>query len=198
MIKKLVRIITEELICSEIIQPEEKSLYMYGIELTVVSLINSIWMIGVSWIIADPILGLLYVLILGSVRTQLGGYHAKTYAGCFFCYNIIFCSSLLICRILDDIRVGVSYILAVGCIYLCIIYRFAPVPSLKKLNMEEKKYAKRKAFIGTVGWLILAVLFAGWKKIYALEIIAVLGISIFLMGTEKIKKQISKRKGEGQ
>lgn len=97
MIKKIVNRLIDELLQNKIIRPEEKKLYEYGVELLVASIFNSMWIIGIGVIFGSLILSFIYILILGSVRTQIGGYHAKTYFSCFICYNVFFGISLLFC-----------------------------------------------------------------------------------------------------
>ena len=99
MIEKIVNNLVKNLLKIEIIKSEEKVLYEYGIRLLLTSIFKSIWIIGVAAFLGYPILGVIYILILGNVRTQLGGYHAKSYGGCFVCYNIFFAFSILIFKL---------------------------------------------------------------------------------------------------
>lgn len=190
MIKKIVRKIIKEFLQSGLIEPEEESLYTYGVELTVVSFFNSLWMIGLGIVLEYPLFGIIYVLILGSVRTQIGGYHSKSYLGCFICYNIFFGVSLLICSLLCRIHFDLFFISMIGITYLMIIYMFAPVSSLKKLNIQEKAAAKWKAIRRSVFWMAAALIFFNIDKYISYEIISVLGISIILMLSELLKKKI--------
>lgn len=189
MIEKIVNNLVKNLLKIEIIKSEEKVLYEYGIRLLLTSIFNSIWIIGVAAFLGYPILGVIYILILGNVRTQLGGYHAKSYGGCFVCYNIFFAFSILICKFLSFIRCNRLEMAFIGGVYLLIIYKFAPVPFAKKLDSSEKNIAKKNALGRTALWICIAILLRNCEEYWAFEILAVLGISIVLMLTELNKKE---------
>lgn len=186
MIKKIVNKLIDELLQNKIIKPEEKPLYEYGLELTIVSLLNSIWIIGVGMILDCLILSVVYILILGSVRTQIGGYHAKSYVSCFLCYNIFFAISYLFCKVLIVFNLSKKTIIMVGCIYILIIYLFAPVTRRRILNKSKKRQARNKAIYLTIFWIFTSVTMRYSFEYYSYSIVIILGISIILMLMEKI------------
>ena len=189
MIEKIVNNLVKNLLKIEIIKSEEKVLYEYGIRLLLTSIFNSIWIISVAAFLGYPILGVIYILILGNVRTQLGGYHAKSYGGCFVCYNIFFAFSILVSKFLSFIRCNRLEMAFIGGVYLLIIYKFAPVPFAKKLDSSEKDIAKKNALGRTALWICIAILLRNYEEDWAFEMLAVLGISIVLMLTELNKKE---------
>ena len=168
MIEKIVNNLVKNLLKIEIIKSEEKVLYEYGIRLLLTSIFNSIWIIGVAAFL---------------------GYHAKSYGGCFVCYNIFFAFSILICKFLSFIRCNRLEMAFIGGVYLLIIYKFAPVPFAKKLDSSEKDIAKKNALGRTALWICIAILLRNYEEYWAFEILAVLGISIVLMLTELNKKE---------
>lgn len=180
----IINVLIKNLLEMKIIKLEEKGVYEYGIKLLLTSLFNAFWIMCIAIILQRPMLGIIYILILATVRTQIGGYHAKSYLGCFVCYNIFFAFSIFICKILHLIKCNEIMIALIGTIYLLLIYKFAPVPFAKILDDDEKKEARRKAFSRSFLWITIAVLVFGFKKYWSYEILSVLGISIFLMLTE--------------
>ena len=101
MIKLIINNIIKYLVQMDIIQIEETAVYEYGIELLLVSIFNAIWILVLGIVLKCPVLSVIYIYILASVRTQIGGYHAQTYIGCFVCYNLFFLVSLLFCKALN-------------------------------------------------------------------------------------------------
>lgn len=187
MIKNIVNELIIELLEDKIIRPEERGLYEYGLELAIVSLLNAVWIIGVSLVFRCPALGIIYVLILGSVRTKLGGYHAKSYGACFFCYNIFFVVSYLLCKALDVCNFSRGMIIVAGCFYAVIIYLFAPVTRGNILDRGERRQARNKAVFLTAVWIAISVVIRYRSEYSSYSIVVVLGLSVLLMMTEKMK-----------
>ena len=62
----------------------DREVYIYGIELIISTLAGLISIIGVSKLYSDTILGVVFIIFFVPLRLFTGGYHAKTYAKCYF------------------------------------------------------------------------------------------------------------------
>ena len=172
----------------DIIQIEETAVYEYGVELLLVSIFNAIWILVLGIVLKCPVLSVIYIYILASVRTQIGGYHAQTYIGCFVCYNLFFLVSLLFCKALNLMNIDLVNIFLIGIVYILLIHKFAPIPRTNSMDKYEMKEANRKASINSAFWICFALILENYKKYWSYETISVLFISIMLMFLEKLKQ----------
>lgn len=67
--------------------------YKYGIEITISSLLNIFWIIAASLVLSDVISGIIFLAVFISLRSFVGGYHAKTY---FMCNALFLLTYLLV------------------------------------------------------------------------------------------------------
>ena len=191
MIKLIINNIIKYLVQMDIIQIEETAVYEYGIELLLVSIFNAIWILVLGIVLKCPVLSVIYIYILASVRTQIGGYHAQTYIGCFVCYNLFFLVDSILSSYftLKPLRyIDLINIFLIGIVYILLIHKFAPIPRTNSMDKYEMKEANRKASINSAFWICFALILENYKKYWSYETISVLFISIMLMFLEKLKQ----------
>ena len=157
--KKLIHILLKD----EIIDRTNIELYQYGIELLVSSFLNILWIIGIGIIIQEIFLAVVYILILATVRTQIGGYHADTYEKCFVCYTVVFAGIFLVADIFMIMKLSASILAVWSGAFLIMEYIYAPTTRHKKLNAVQMCKAKKRGMCRTIVWMI--VMF-GCLKVY--------------------------------
>lgn len=185
--------ITNRLRAQNIIQESEIPVYFYGFELLLSSVFNAIWILIWGCILQREMLALIYIIILATVRTQIGGYHANSYRNCFICYSIAFLTVVMMeygCKVfaLPAPFLGISAI-----VILLVEYFMAPVLHTKKLNTQERLIARKKGIGRTTLWLIAMLLLYFYNKEWSYAIFCVLTLCVGLMILEKYLQKRTKK-----
>lgn len=179
---KCVHFLLEE----RVIDESRVELYQYGFELLAASVMDAAWILILGFWLDDFFTALVYVLILSTVRTQIGGFHASTYFRCFLCYTVFWGVVVLLTRLCAAMRITLTGLIVLSCMVLFVIYLKAPVPHNKKLDEEEKAEARKKGLVRTVVWLGIMFGASSYGLKYAYSIISVLVLSVALMIVEWI------------
>ena len=157
-------VLIKNLLEMKIIKLEEKGVYEYGIKLLLTSLFNAFWIMCIAIILQRPMLGIIYILILATVRTQIGGYHAKTRVGCY----VFSCMFVYILCMLNKIiwrhEVGIMGMILAE----ILIFHFAPVENENRmLELQEKMLFRKQAIqlLITVN-VIISIIFLIHKYLF--------------------------------
>lgn len=181
--------------------------YVYGIELTVSSIIGAVVLLSVGLIFNCLAESIIYMVSLSVIRMFSGGYHAKSYLRCNIVLIVSYLCSLLFYRFyinnliyLNYINLGVLLILS-----LFIFILFAPVNNPNKNDIKENKIRFKSISIALmVAELTLAIIIYEFTGFYQVLIvyptIFVIDISILAeiiiqkrsVHNEEIKKCIKK------
>lgn len=180
--------IVQRLLAEHIIEESQKELYHYGFELLTASLLNAFEIMLVGMILHKLPVALIYVLILMTVRTQIGGFHADTYGKCFMYYNLFFLITLMITEVCSFFKFGGALIVILLCGVLLVEYIWAPVPHNRKLNQMEKTTARKKGILRTTVWCVILVVFWRTHREWSYAICSVLVLTVGLMWVEMGKK----------
>lgn len=182
--------IVQMLLSQQIIEDEQKNLYQYGFELLISSLLSAVWIVILGVALNRFSVAVIYILILMTVRTQIGGFHADSYKSCFLYYNLFFGVALIFTEVCMKFRPDgwiVSFLL---CLMFLLEYFLAPVPHRKQLNIQEKELARSKGILRTAGWCVLLGFFWKWNREWSYEISIVLLISTVLMAAEYVLQNV--------
>ena len=181
--------------------------YVYGIELTVSSIIGAIVLLSVGLIFNCLTESIIYMVSLSVIRMFSGGYHAKSYLRCNIVLIISYLCSLLFYRLFINNLIYLNYInLGVLLIFsLFIFILFAPVNNPNKNNIKENKIKFKFTSIALmVAEFTLAIIIYEFTGFYQVLIvyptIFVIDISILAeiiiqkrsVHNEEIKKCIKK------
>lgn len=193
ILKKISNAIVEWLMDLQVIEESEKEFYQYGFQLLVSSLIDAIWVLFWGGVTGRASLAISYVLILITVRTQIGGFHASTYFRCFISYTLFFIISVILYDICIKYKMSITILgILILAIFAFEIF-FSPVPHRKKLSNEERIQAKVCGIKRTSIWILLAIV--GWHIIpqWSYAIVTVLCVSVALMMWEFVYQKIKNR-----
>lgn len=96
MIEKSAKYFTEKLVSKKLVRNEDRDIYQYGIEVLLSTAINIMLLLVIGIITKTVLLSICHFLILATVRTLTGGYHASTYlkceiVGCVTYITIVLC-----------------------------------------------------------------------------------------------------------
>lgn len=82
MIETLAKKITTRFICSNIIKSDEREIYNYCVEVTVVFLINYLSLFVLAIVFKELLSTIIFILSFLAFRKICGGYHASSYFKC--------------------------------------------------------------------------------------------------------------------
>lgn len=155
MIVYLSSIIVDLLIHNEIIKKEQASVYQYGFEIFISSIITGIITIACGLILSCLPVALLYFGIFVILRMICGGYHARTYWQCNLIFAIVTIITLLTFRFVTLEQFSKLHICSIGFSILVTAF-YAPVENENKpLSPEQKKFYR---ILGMILILMLATL----------------------------------------
>ena len=109
------------LIRRNVIRARDSPVYQYGFEITLSTCFIFLSILLIAFFSQYPYSGMLYLLIISPLRITAGGYHAKTYKGCFVLSNLVFLCTLLVASLLTAVKTpGIIWwlILSVSCLYI--------------------------------------------------------------------------------
>lgn len=190
MLNKIIQVIINLLILENEISEEDIKVYYFGLECIILKILHyiSYIIIGVSM---DAIMSLLIsACAFMPLRSNAGGYHAKTRIRCY-----IFSCIMVVCMCVGNRTVMHKEIYVIALIiYDIIITIFSPVDSYSNiLNANEKKRQKRKTLIILVVFNIL-VLITMYKNINIFRyLINGIGLVAFLLMLGMYKRIITTR-----
>ncbi len=131
---------------------ELKSIYKYGIEIFISSLLN-IFLIFIIGFVTDTLIQSLWFLICFiPLRQFTGGWHANTYFKC----NLIFCISYILIILFSFLF---SHIENAYLIFILLLTGLLPVIILSPVENKNKKIKNRKKlkFLSTVLYIIFSI-----------------------------------------
>lgn len=150
MIKNVSNKMTEFFINKEVINEDDRDIYLYGSEILVSEVICTTITLGIGLFLGRFIKTVLYLLIYTLIRVYAGGYHAMSHKMCITIFNVLYVFLLIITELL--FRFNLSNILCLGTIIaMVIIVVLSPVEdSRKPLEEYELRSYRLRARIRTV------------------------------------------------
>lgn len=182
--------LTDKLIKTQIIDEEEKELYIYGFKQGFILLINIITVIIIGLHFKMIWQSIVFMISYSLLRAYAGGYHTSTQLRCYL-FSIIMIMSVL--WGLSQIPRNGTICFVITMISGIIIFKFAPVEDQNKpLSQLEQTVFKERTniiLIILIGHIVL-FWFIGLWEISTCISVAVFVISIMLV-LGKIKNNIS-------
>ena len=180
----------------DIINEDDKEIYEYVLELLISTVINLLLVLMLSSFFRDIGQGILYFLVLATLRPYAGGFHASSYTRCGSLYCIIFIIIACFSRFLNYFEINPALFLLVLLINLCVIRKYAPVLHRNKLTDEEKMHAKKKAVSRCMVWIILAMAICRIGQIWTYTIVLSITAITALMAVGKGMEERRHEKGD--
>lgn len=155
MLHKMALSLTEKFVEAGIIVRERKYAYAYGFELMLSSLFGVTLLIIISIILGKPFLGIPYLIGYVLLRTNAGGYHARTHWFCITLFASVFAAYLF----LSDFLAKIKLLPAICCtISLATVLMFAPVETPNNPLYPDQRVKRRKLSIVIAGVNLLIAL----------------------------------------
>ncbi|MDK2943163.1 MAG: accessory regulator [Acetobacterium sp.] len=149
--------ITDILVSNEIIIAENRNLYSYGLQQGLLMILNIATFLGIGIVLNMVWESILFLLTFIPLRSNAGGYHAKTKLRCYL-YSVAMITATLM---------GIQIIPWTGAVCLTmslvagtIIFFFAPVEAVNKsLSQVEKAVYKKRAGLSLILFVCSVFLF---------------------------------------
>ncbi len=139
---KLAQYITDFLVEQKIIEKDDVDVYLYGLELILSFIINTLIILILGIILHRVDVTIVFLLIFISLRRFTGGYHAQTR---FRCKISIIITHLIVMIFSVFYDIGLIECMFLGILSFILIIRYGPIENIyKPLTYEIRK--KNKIF----------------------------------------------------
>lgn len=144
--RQLSLLLANKLCAEQIIDPEEKDLYIYGFEITMANMINFFIMLTIGVLGKALVeIGCFYVVFI-TTRRITGGYHADSYGKCFTLFALTNGSVLLFVKVFQHFpQIQWMVLSAAVLIFMGVVYKKAP------MEHENRLFTKEEAFFSGKG-----------------------------------------------
>ena len=139
MLYKISERLADRLLIKGAIIPENKDIYVYGLQLFISFLFSSLSIILIGLLIGKLLVTTTFLIIYILLRSYSGGYHANSYIACFAITISVYLAVLLFTELLSVNCIAFIILLFSGIILL---YIFAPIQNIHKrvLAKDRNKY----------------------------------------------------------
>lgn len=182
---RLSLLLTNKLCAEQIIDPDDKELYLYGFEITIANMINFLIMLSIG-LLGDALIEIcsFYVVFI-STRRLAGGYHADSYKKCFSLFALTNLSVLLFTKVfLYYGKIRRPFLFGAIVFFAWMVYKNAPVEHENRpFTKEEAVCFRKKSLQITFFWIITGILLwgMGFEKISAGFIGAFIAVSVYMV-----------------
>lgn len=194
MINNLATHITEKLISSNTIKPEDRDLYIYGIFMLLSQLLFILLTVVFGLVLNCVVESIVFYIAFQFIRRYAGGYHAKTETRCEIMSTLSIFACLVVIRLsklygFDNILLCLAIVTAISIAVLC------PLGTPEKpLSEKEFRYFRK------ISWLILLIITLltivsytfKWEILFSPCCMSLILESILIL-SGKIKKLVNER-----
>ncbi len=146
MVHQMSRQITRALVDNDIIEFDEVSVYQYGLEVMLITILELLGLLVIAFVTGYIYEALVFILAFSSVRLYAGGYHASSVFKCFSLIVLLVFIDINICRLLV-IESAPWLSVVISAIAFGIIYKNAPVAVVNRPITENERVKFRKISI---------------------------------------------------
>ena len=184
MINKLSSLISSKFVEHNIISKSVKDVYMYGIEITISSIIGFVITCLIGLLFRMLMQTMLFYVIFILLRSMTGGYHAKTYLKCNFIYSIITLFIVTFSKAAYEMQISFGILTLLFLPSIAIFIWIAPVENVNKpIKAEKRVYWKSISIVTSVLLYLLSLLL--YKRQHTLEatviVITIFSVSVLCM-----------------
>lgn len=188
MITAIANKVADFFVEKNIIESNEREIYIYGCEALFSALSNFIIVILCGLIMGELVNTLIFFLVFLMMRKYCGGYHARTHLKC----NLIFISNVFIVLLLikNILLINTAFLIASIIISNVLIFWLAPVENENKPleKYEFEKYRKIAIIFSSFFTVIAVLLLFFYKTVSIIIILALLSVSLMMLAARLIKK----------
>lgn len=103
--EQLAELLTEQLL-KKGADYRKRAIYQYALEYFLSNVLGMVGIITIASLSIGIIHGILYLIFFVPIRSVVGGYHAKTYQGCFFLSMLLFILGIMLYKLLYAIQLA--------------------------------------------------------------------------------------------
>lgn len=190
VMNNLSMILTNYFVSKKLIPYEKMEIYNYGFKLMLSDIINFSIIMLLGVLLNRVLDGLVYLVVLCSIRRFSGGFHAKTFWLCRLSMFITFLLILTLVDFLSFITISPLTSVFINIVLLLFIAVFSPVkhPN-KKLNSKQIKKNKYNAILVTILWTPLSVFLIYLNITQGITIVTTILAVVILMALGMINKE---------
>lgn len=181
--------LVNRLINNQIISNEDRDIYKYGLEVFISLLTKIILLTTIAYILNITVEMTIFAATFFILRISAGGYHAKTFLGCFIATAIFIFFTIGILKIISIPFYFTLIILAVANI-LIFLYAPADTPNKVLTQKEYSIYRKRSLKFATLFTLAIIIIYlVDATKLYYCNI----GVFAFLVESITLTPLVNKK-----
>lgn len=192
MIERIALKITEFIFKNTELNSELLEVYRYGVEITISTLLNVFWIIAASIVVSDLLSGVIFLAVFISLRSFVGGYHAKTY---FMCNALFLLTYLLVYYINSVVSTFIEEELFSRILTILILLGIIPIIAFAPVQHKNKPLSEKQSricrIIGITMFILISIialaLHYGGIKYGSFMIITLSSISVLII-IEILKK----------
>ncbi|OAA91033.1 accessory gene regulator B family protein [Clostridium coskatii] len=132
----------------------------------------------IFWLLSLQKYYIVILIFFCPIRLFSGGYHAKTYWGCFFISFIIFLGMIIIGKYISFNSIILIPLLIISFILVCI---FAPVDNVNKRIKSKERRRKLKYISIIITFLLIVLCYFIPHRFLNTAVISILGAVIMMM-----------------
>lgn len=179
MIEKKAEYFTEKLVSKALIKNEDKEVYQYGIEVLISTAINIILLLVIGIITKTVLLSICHFLILATIRTLTGGYHASTYLKCEIVGCVTYITIVLCLEKVTQIFCVSNWLIVCSLMGIITLINFV-VTNKRAVIDKELKRLKKKVILREMIWIVIVVLI-GDKKVKGGILLSFFSVFLFMV-----------------
>lgn len=124
--EQLAKLLTEQLV-KKGADYQKRDIYQYALEYFLSTVIGILGIITIATLSIGPIHGILYLLFFMPIRSVVGGYHAKTYHGCFFLSMLLFVFGIILYKFLYMVKFSPLYLIIIMLVIVTYFTKQKPI-----------------------------------------------------------------------
>lgn len=157
MIEKKAEYISEKLVEKNLVKNKDKDVYQYGIEVLISTAINIMLLLVIGIITKTVLLSICHFLILATIRTLTGGYHASTYLRCEILGCVTYITIVLCLEKVTQIFCVSNWLIVCSLMGIITLINFA-ITNKRTVIDKELKRLKKKVILRELTWIMLVLL----------------------------------------
>lgn len=157
MIEKKAKYISEKLVEKNLVKNKDKDVYQYGIEVLISTAINIMLLLVIGIITKTVLLSICHFLILATIRTLTGGYHASTYLRCEILGCVTYITIVLCLEKVTQIFCVSNWLMVCSLMGIITLINFA-ITNKRAVIDKELKRLKKKVILRELTWIMLVLL----------------------------------------
>jgi accessory gene regulator B len=193
MLNKMAKKLSNRLLKNEVITEDVIDVYVYGFELIISSLVNTLVIILAGSLLGEIVQTMSFLFVFILLRSFTGGYHANTYTKCSIVTFSTYVTVLLLSHYINIPKFAYMILLILGVIILAI---FAPIKNPNKQLTELKiRIFKILSLFIFIMFITVGILLIDWNSSISNVIYFALISVLFLLFIKEKKERRTQNEG---